>query len=224
MSDFDKWIPQVGRIHVEAKEALELTIKHHDGDNVPGTVHFAAQFNQILDNIKERHPSDNVIESIHPITGEYSQSISSQLDDLGEKSEFATMRDIKLKSGRLIDRLGYSIPDDQLLDSDSGRTVIQMVEQSGELNQTTRQSAEIGIETTIEQINHLPDKTVEEKKKLRGITRDFKDELDSEDPDNSRLDELIQSARQITPQVAVNLISLGVSQGVIEAGQYLQIP
>lgn len=210
MSDQDQWIPQAGRIYVEAKGSIERATAQGQTTFVPGAYEYARQFNTVLGVMKNIH-SDFVIDSMSMITFETSSG--------GTRHRTTVMSEVVLKSGRLIDHLGYTIPEDQLSNSNSDAPIIQM-EQTNQQEQTANQSTTITVESTIEQISHLR-KTPAEKEDLEKIVSEFEDEISKDDTDQSRIKQLIQTANEKSPDVAANLLMLALQHGIIQASQFL---
>ncbi|MGN8217049.1 hypothetical protein ACTG0T_01685 [Halococcus morrhuae DSM 1307] len=215
MSDIDKWVPQVGRIYVETKEALE---RADDPQNrVPGAFQYASQFNEILEKIRDTESSDAVIESIGLIKEEINNPVHKFDKDFVDQNEGDMANEVVLKSGRLIDYLGYTIPDNHRIRANTDSTIIRM-EQTNQQEQ--RQSTEITIKSTIRQIRKSRN-TPSDKDELEELVREFEDEISKEDADQSRIQEIIQKADKKSTDVAANLLMLALQYGIIQAAELL---
>lgn len=128
------------------------------------------------------------------------------------------MSEVMLKSGMLMDALGYSIPDDQLTSVNSGAPVVRM-EQVNRQEQSASLSADASIESTIQSVEQekVGPTTKEE---LREIIRDFEEEIGKSEPDDDRVKQLISTIREKSTDVAANLLMLALQYGVLRAHRF----
>lgn len=215
MSDLDKWVPQVGRIYVETKEAVERADDPHD--KIPGAFQYASQFNEVLEKIRDTESSDAVIDSIGLIKEGMKNPVHKFSREHIDRDEGEMANEVVLKSGRLIDYLGYTIPENQRISGNTDSTIIRM-EQANQ--QTATQSTAVTIESTLEQITNSRN-TPAEKNQLEEIVHEFENEIAKDDTDQSRIQELIQKADEKSTDVAANLMMLALQYGVIQAAQLL---
>lgn len=214
MSELDKWVPQVGRIYVETKEALERA--DNPQDRVPGAFQYASQFNEVLEKIRDSESSDTVIESIGLIK-EGMNSVHKFDREYINKNDGEMANEVVLKSGRLIDYLGYTIPNDHRISANTDSTIIRMEQTT---QQEQQQSTEITIDSTIRQIRESRN-TPSDKDELEKLVREFEDEISKEDTDQSRVQQLIQKADEKSTDVAANLLMLALQYGILQASKLL---
>jgi predicted lipid-binding transport protein (Tim44 family) len=81
-------------------------------------------------------------------------------------------------------------------------------------------SVQVSVDSTMEQISHLrtPQATREE---LEDIVQEFENEISDVDPDQSRVQELINKADEKSTDVAANLLMIAIQSGILKAAQLL---
>ena len=192
------WVGQLGRLYGE--------IERHDMEATGGSA-FAEQYNKILGKLQEEFPDNEVVQSME------------KADTVGRRDMFGSSEVkavIKMNCGQLADALGYELPTGELEKTarkeSMGIVLVQNQENTQKVSQDVSQ--EITIDATLEMINYLPyENSI--KKDLRQIVEEFDNELGEEDPDESRLRNLVEDAAEKSTEVAVNLAMKGLEKSLI---------
>lgn len=194
--DGEYWITQLGRLYEQSVDAIE------DG-GMTASGPLSKHFNETLDQLCQHYPDNEVVQSmkhVDPTHRSSSNGMSRKVYSL------EPIYDIKAKSGRLADALGYELPD--LTKQHTGDLTLVRVSQ----NQSQEQSSEVTIETTLQLINNLT-LSQEMKNDLRESVEEFNNELSSEEPDEGKLAQILSTVYEKSPEVAANLLILTLQQG-----------
>lgn len=178
------------RIFDECQEAQN----RGDSGNVGKTL--VSEFNELLHMYKSEYPDNEIIQSIGQVglTGWHG---SCHPQDTQQ---------VKQNCLKIADILDLDTDDFREPSTSESFTTIHF-----EANQSVEQS--VSIQNIIEMIDMqmMPDETKEE---LRGVVEDFGEEIQKEDPEKSKLEGLLDTARERKPEIALQLGALALQNGV----------
>lgn len=155
-----------------------------------------AEFNELLVNYKEAYSENEVIQAIDAV----------ELSGWSGGSHPQDVQLVKQNCLKIADILELDTDDFREPSTNESFNTIHF-----EANQRVDQS--VSVENIIEMVNNqmMPDADQEE---LRVIVEEFSEELKSDEPDKSRLESLLDSAREYQPQIALQLGALALDNGV----------
>ena len=179
------------RIFDECQEAQN----REDVSNVATTL--VEEFNQLLDDYKEKYPNHDIIQSIEKA------GFSGWGDGIAHAKN---VQKVKQNCLKIADALELDTDDFREPATSGGFTTIHF-----EANQSVEQS--VSVQNIIEMINMqmMPEESKEE---LKDVVEEFSQEIEEEDPDKNKLESLLDTARDHKPGIALQLGGLALQNGV----------
>lgn len=189
------------RVHDESERAIRE-------ENFKVNNSIVDRFNDILDDFKESYPDENRIQEINEmegvtVTGRYAATHQGEALD--------RIQEVKLKTLQIADSLNLNTDDFEEV-SQSGEFAVINLNQEQAQEQAQSQTQRITVEQIIEDIEGMmisPD----DREELKELVREYENELDSDDPDPSRLREIISRVRDYSDDAARKLIMLATERG-----------
>jgi hypothetical protein len=192
------------RVHDQAAETLE--VKEPTSSET-----IAERFNQVLEEFLSEHPDDERLNQIDPVEGTRASirrvgTVESANEDL---------REIKLRTEQIADIFELDVADFEEVDEVTEMRPI-VIQQETEVSQQTEVSQSVNYTQLIDQVDGamLGDDDAEE---LKELIRQFQDEVESDDTDESHLRTLVSRAKQygagIGTQVGAKLTMAGLQAG-----------
>lgn len=153
-------------------------------------------FNELLEQFKSEYPQQDVIQSIDTVetSGAYG------------RAHHQDVQQVKLNALKIADSLGLDTEDFRQ-DSPSDNLATINIRQEQSVNQT------VDVDTLIKQVDNRM-MSEPDKEELKKIIQDYEEELDSNSPDKSTLEELIDKAREKSPDIALKLGMAGLEKGI----------
>lgn len=195
------WIAELSRIFQRSSDAI-------NSDRVDAAGDLEQDFNSMLDNIKRQYPDDELIQSTDSVDRSESEyrTIQRMSRDL--------LHNVRNRSERLALRLDVEVEEPQSNSDDQSieDTTVFNIENNQEVSQST--DTEVNVESTIRLIESGPwnqDITQE----LRDIFEEFQSEMDNEDPNQSRLRQLIQRAGEHSTDVAAKMGVMALKSALV---------
>lgn len=190
------------RIHDECERALQE-------ENFEVNQSLAERFNDILADFKNEYPDEERIHNISEASGIVISGARGAIKNKGKAID--EIQDIKLKTLKIADALNLNTGDFQELSQSDEFAVINVnQEQAQEQEQT--QVQRVTVEQIIEDVEGMmisPD----EKEELKELVREYEEELESEDPDPSRLRAITTKVKDYSDDLTRKLIMLATEQG-----------
>lgn len=125
------------------------------------------------------------------------------------------LREIKLRTEQIADLFEFDVGDFEQVDGITDMRPI-VIEQNTEVSQETSVSQSIECTQLIDQVDQAMLST-EDSEDLKDLVREFYDEVENEDTEESRLHTLVNQAKQygtgIGTQVAAKLTMVGLQAG-----------
>jgi hypothetical protein len=208
------WIRELGRLFKRSSEA----IRHDDTKAVKILVD---EFNESLSNLQEEYPNNQIIESITPVDSTEEKFLMGSVSRTGETSTSTyegireeALYEIRSNCERIANSLGYELPDarQESEESKTDQMVVVQMKNTQESHQEVTQN--VTVESVIELIKHDP-QAQRHQDELTELTEKIKEELDSDDPDESTIREYISEAKEYSVSVAAKLSMLALQAGVI---------
>ncbi|KZN23692.1 hypothetical protein A4G99_12515 [Haladaptatus sp. R4] len=165
-----------------------------DTHNV-GTI-LVKEFNELLEQYQQEYPENTVIQSISVVemSGRHS-SIHPQ-----------DVQQVKQNCLKIADVLSMDTNDfREPANSDSFATI--------HLQQNQQVEQSVGIENIIEMVDMQP-MMDDEKEELRDLVEQYQDEMEEDNPDASRLQELYERAKGYSEQIALQLGAYALKRGI----------
>lgn len=178
------------RIYDECQRAQDSG----DEQNVGKTL--ISEFNDLLERYQENHSGHTVIQSIDPVSTSGTYGSAHPQD----------VQEIKLNTLKIADSLGLDTDDFQQPSSSESLTTINIQQQ-----QAVSQS--VTVNNLLKQVdNRMMSET--DKEALKEVIREYDSELESENPDRSTLQNLIDKARDCSTDIALKLGMRALERGV----------
>lgn len=192
------------RVHDQAAETLEVT-------EPTSSESIAERFNQVLEEFQSEYPDNERLGAIEPVEG--TRASIRRLGTVESANE--DLRKIKLRTEQIADIFELDVADFEQLDETTEIRPI-VIEQHTEVSQETEVSQSVEYTQIIEQVDQAM-LSAEDAETLKDIIREFEDEIEKEDTDESRLRDLAGRAKQfgagIGIQVAAKLTMAGLQAG-----------
>ncbi|ELZ00757.1 hypothetical protein [Natrialba asiatica] len=155
------------------------------------------EFNDLLEKYKSEYQENKIIQEIEPV-GFHNWS--------GSDAHPKDVQQVKQNCLKIADSLELSTDDFREPSTSESFTTIHF-----EANQRVEQS--VSVENVLEMINQqmMPDN---EKEELKDVVEEFTGELEKENPDKSKLERLLNTAREYQPQIALQLGAIGLNNGI----------
>jgi len=192
------------RVHDQAAETLEVKEPTSSGK-------IAERFDQVLEEFQEEYPDNERLSRIEPVEGTRA-SLSSR-GSVERANE--DLREIKLRTEQIADLFELDVADFEEIDETSEMRPI-VIKQNTEVTQETEVAQSVEYTQLIDQVDQamLNDEDTEE---LKDIVRDFRNEIENDDPDESRLRNLAGRAKEygtgVGTQVAAKLTMAALQAG-----------
>lgn len=192
------------RVHDQAAETLEVT-------EPTSSETIAQQFNQMLEEFQEEYPENDRLDQIEPVEG--TRASIRRMGTVEQANE--DLRAIKLRTEQIADLFDLDVADFERVDGSSEIQPI-VIEQNTVVSAEATASASVEFNQLIDQVDDafLGDDDAE---KLKAIIRDYRDELESDDTNESRLRDLASRAKEygtgVGIQVAAKLTMAGLQAG-----------
>lgn len=178
------------RVFDECQEAQN----REDSTNVGKTL--ISEFNDLLDKYKLEYPHNDIIQSIDlvSLTGAYGACHPQDVQQVKQNC-------LKIADILELDTNDFREPST----SESFRTI------HFEANQNVENS--VSVQNIIEMINMqmMPE---ESRENLKDIVGEFSEEVEKDEPDKSKLEGLLDTAREHKPNIALQLGALALQNGV----------
>ena len=199
------------RVHDQAAEALKV-------EGPTSSVAIAERFNQVLEDFQTEYPDNDRLARIGAVDGTRAleprhHSLNAAKAIEGAKED---LRKMKLRTGLIADLFGLDSADfERVNDVGEMQPIV--------INQNTSVSQETAVSQTVEytQLVEMVDQamlTDDDTENLKNLIEEFHDELEDEEPDESRLRDLVHRAKQygagVGTQVAVQLTMAGLKAGI----------
>jgi hypothetical protein len=167
-------------------------------ESFQGTNALIETHNELVPELKSEFSANQVIQSIETI--DFRETYKGIAPE-----NIREIQTVKMNALRMADALGVEVDNFEKQASAEGMTVVNV-------NQSVQQSVDVSVNSVMQLVNNLPRKDTE-KEELREIVNQYKEELDSSEPDSSTLRKLIDDAREYSKDVAVRLTMLGLKNG-----------
>ena len=184
------------RVHDESERALR-------DDNPKVATSVPKRFNELLDDFKEEYPQNERIQAIETVRPVWKAHDASRAMNAIQRTKFRTLK--------IADLLELNTDDFEELSQSEEFAVIN-VKQEQTQEQVQEQTQIVTVEQIIEDVEGMmmaPD----DKEELKGLVREYEDELDNDDPDPSRLRDIATKAKEYSDDVARKLIMLATERG-----------
>ncbi|WP_154658605.1 hypothetical protein [Halopiger djelfimassiliensis] len=178
------------RIYDECQRAQD----DDDEKNVGKTL--ISKFNGLLNQYKEEYPEHTVIQSIEPVDTSGPHGSAHPQD----------VQEIKLNVLEIADSLGLDTDDFQEPVSSDSLTTINIQQQ-----QSVSQS--VTVKNLLKQVDNRM-MSESDKEELKEVIQEYQDEIESKDPDETKLQELLNKARDKSPDIALKLGMAGLERGI----------
>lgn len=155
--------------------------------------------NQLLPEIKDQFPNNDVIQSIEEVDFQETYKGVSY-------KNIRELQTVKMRALQMADALGMEVENFEKQASKEGMTLIQV-------NQSVAQTVDASFTGVTQLINNLP-RDEGDKEQLRELVKKFQEEVQSEQPDESTIRSLIDEAREYSKDVAVKLALAGLNKGI----------
>jgi hypothetical protein len=192
------------RVHDQAAETLE--IKEPTSSET-----IAERFNDLLSDFQGNHPDEARLHEIEPVEGVAASITSPHSVEPANES----LRKIKLRTEQIADIFELDVGDFAEVDDGHKMRPIQ-IEQNTEVSQETDVSQTIEYTQLIDQVENAMVSDSDEEE-LKQLIRNFQDELEAGDTDESRLREIVGYAKEIGSgvgvQIGAKLTMLGLKEG-----------
>ncbi|ELY66304.1 hypothetical protein [Natrinema versiforme] len=202
----DFWIGELGRLYQRSSEAI-------NDDDTKAVRPLTSQFNENLEELKDAFQDNTIIQGtdkVEPVTEGGSSSSRGMVTFSPSRIREEALHEIRSRCERMANSIGYDLPEQRKETARQNNMVMVSVES----NQTTSQ--EVNQEVTVESIQNtisaLP-RPPEQKEQLEEIFSEFESELDDEQ-DESRLRGLIDSAKNISEDVASQMAIIAMKHGL----------
>ncbi|MDQ2074743.1 hypothetical protein RBH20_19640 [Haloarcula sp. H-GB4] len=192
------------RVHDQAAETLKMK-------EPTSSETIADRFNQILEEFQEEYPEN---ERLHKIEGVEGTTASiTRMHSVETANE--DLREIKLRTEQIADLFDIDVADFEQVDEATEMRPI-VIQQNTDVNQETEVSQSIEYTQIIDQVDQAMLDN-EEAEELKELIREFQNEIEDANTDESRLRDLVGRAKQygagIGTQVGVKLTMAGLQAG-----------
>jgi hypothetical protein len=192
------------RVHDQAAETLE--VKEPTSSET-----IAERFNQVLDDFQSEYPDNERLNEIDTVEGiKASMRRAGTLESANED-----LREIKLRTEQIADIFDLDVADFEEVDGVSEMRPI-VIEQNTQVSQETEVSQSIEFTQLIDQVDRAM-LDPEDAEGLKDVIREFEEEVESEETDESRLRDLASRAKSfgagIGTQVGMKLTMAGLEAG-----------
>lgn len=207
----DFWIKELARLFKRSHEAIEK------GDK--GAVStYSREFNDTLKKLKQNYPNNPIITSTDPVESTYmspdgfiwSPHEGAQVPPSTPKINTSALYEIRSNCERIANSLEYELPD---VDTQSGveSLTVFSIDNRQSTSQTVSNSIDVtSIYSTIDNSTH----NEKQKEELRNAVSEVEAELNKNQPDESKISQLIDNVKDQSPIVAAELISLCATEGL----------
>ena len=207
------WISQLGTLYRESAEAAREEQETAIGPLV-------RHFNKTLNRLKREYPNNETITSIKEINatkvtqkfiGSAYGGIEAELPpSILPRLEAA--HEIKLNCSIMANALGYDLPD-----LENGRIGDNVAMFTVETNQIAQQSMNqsVTVDTVMEMVNNI-DCSPNDREELKSVVETFVEELSKEEPDPSKLEQLLERGKSISTNVAAGMLGVAAQEGGAE--------
>lgn len=190
----------IKRVHDECERALQE-------ENYKVNQSLANRFNDILEKYKTEYPDNHRIQEIEEIEG-----VSVGRGPGRVQSAMDRVQEVKLATLKITDLLELDTQDfEELSQSDKFAVINVNQEQTQEQEQT--QAQWVTVENILNDIDGMMT-APEDKEELKDLVREFEEELDSDDPEPSRLQRIIAKVKGYSDDIAKKLIMMATQRGV----------
>ncbi|MFC6613684.1 hypothetical protein ACFQAS_01705 [Halopenitus salinus] len=192
------------RVHDQAAEMLEVK-EPTSSETV------AEQFNQILEDFLDEYPDNERIHQIDPVEGTRASLRRVQTVEAANED----IRKIKLQTEQIADIFDLDVADFEQIDEVTEMRPI-IIQQNTDVTQETEVTQSQAYTQIISQVDDamLEDEEAED---LKDLIREFKNEIEDANTDESRLRDLVGRAKQygagIGTQVGAKLTMEGLQAG-----------
>jgi hypothetical protein len=197
-------VRQLKRVHDQAAETLN--VKEPTSSET-----IADRFNELLEDFQEEYPDQERLQSIETVEGVNASLNRPRAIEPANESR----RQVKLRTEQIADIFELDVGD--FADVDGGDEMQPIViEQNTDVSQNTEISQTIEYTQLIERVDSAM-MADDDREELKTLIREFQDELEEGDPDESRLRDLVGRAKGIGSgvgtQVAAKLTMHGLEAG-----------
>lgn len=178
------------RIYDECQQAQDLETESNVGKAL------ISDFNDLLEKYQEEYPDNDIIQEIDPVTTSGAHGAAHPQD----------VQKIKLNTLKIADILGLDTDDFQQPSSSDSLATINIQQQ-----QSVSQS--VTVNNLLKQVDNRM-MSEPDKEELKDVIREYEAEVESDEPDKSKLQELLNKAREQSPDIALKLGMIGLERGI----------
>jgi len=204
--DADYWIGELGRLYERSSEAIE---KGHSNAAEPLT----EEFNEALEQLQDEFPDNEIVantDMVDAYTEGTSRSSRSTHVISPSRLRDEALHEIRSRCEKIANALDYELPER----NSGGRRADQMVIVSVEQESTQEVDQEVSVESIMQLIDVDP--TVQgDPDEVKELVREFEDELDKDSPDERRLRQFIEEAKDYSTSVAAKMAILALQAGAL---------
>jgi len=202
----DYWIGELGRIHERSSEA----IRNEQGKAVEP---LTEEFNKALKQLKQEFPENEIVSSTEQVEGRTDSYSSTSRDVVAfapSRVREEALHEIRSRCEKMANALGYELPE-----RDSGtRSSDQMVMVSVEQEASQDVDQEVSVESIMQLIDVDP-QVQGNKEEVKEIVRNFEEALEQESPDEGRLRQFIEEAKNHSTSVAAKMGVRALQAGAV---------
>lgn len=178
-----------------------------EGDPGAGGKAVITRYNELLDRAKDEYPDNDLIHQLDEVTMSGARFVGG-----GEIPTTDDIQEVKFNSTTIADALGL---DEDDFRQATGNDSLAHIEINQVQTQAQQQSTTQTV--TVEQLNEHVDGMVaspDEKEELRQLVERFEEELESDDPDEVELRDVIDSAKAFSTQLAMKMAVAACERGI----------
>ena len=178
------------RIYDECQQAQDSDDEHNVGKAL------ISDFNDLLKKYQGEYPDNDIIQEIDPVTTSGAHGAAHAQD----------VQKIKLNTLKIADILGLDTDDFQQPTSSESFATINIQQQ-----QAVSQS--VTVHNLLKQVDNRM-MSGSDKEELKEVIREYESELESDSPDKSTLQDLLEKARDYSADIALKLGMRALERGI----------
>lgn len=202
--DSDFWLGELARVFLRATEGI------NDG-SLMAIEPIVSDFNDLLEQLKDEYPDNEIIERIDPIEpiekGSSGRS-GNVVSFSASKRTMKPLHEVRSACERIANSINYDLPE---FDHYSGTAQNMIhVEVNAEQSQTVEQHITVEqIQETIQHVQRPP----KQKQELQELFEEFEEELQGEQ-DAARLRQILSKVGDISKDVAAQMATRALTYGI----------
>lgn len=204
--DTDYWIGELGRLYERSSEAI-------DEGYSDAVEPLTEEFNEALERLQEEFPDNKIVVNTDPVdayTEDNSGSSGSMVVISPPRRRDEALHEIRSRCEKIANALGYELPERE----SGGRQANQMVMVSVEQESTQEVEQEVTMES-IMQLLDIDPQVQGNRDEVKDLVERFEEELGADDPDEGRLRQFIEEAKQYSTSVAAKMAIRALQAGAI---------